>query len=181
MHNIQAPSDLLLLYRHGLLTVRAVAHHLRARAGQLRSPYSTRAIVSAAFPDALVTGVRLPEGLDEAASRTPQGIVIVYRRGASTAEQRFGISRAFADLFFDAGTGRDRAASTVGDAWPVEELATELLAPRDVLAEHVRRFPSPDPDEHHVYLDEVDHLASRFHVPARVIEEQIRELPRRTN
>jgi Zn-dependent peptidase ImmA (M78 family) len=155
-----------------------VAEDLRRRSGQKEPAFSTQQIVSACFPGALVTGHSLPPSIDEAVSRTPDGIVILYRRGMSTAEQRYAIAHALGHLIFDG----PEAACSVGSAGITEcearcdRFADELLAPLERLREFVTLVPPVGSDQEAVYLDQVDQIASHFHVPAGVIDRRIREL-----
>jgi Zn-dependent peptidase ImmA (M78 family) len=152
-----------------------IASDLRRRAKQAVPAFSTSRLVSTAFPDAIVTGYDLPSGIDEAVSRTKDGIVILYRRGMSTAEQRVAIAHGVAHLLFD----DDCRSGFVGSAARerrADAFAAELLVPLDELAKLLRVLPSKDPDEQQLYLDHVDHLASVFQVPAPLIRVRIREL-----
>jgi len=155
-----------------------VAADLRKRAGQVEPAYSTRQIVAARFPSALVTGATLRPGIEEMVSMRREGPVIVYSRALSGPSQRFAIGHALAHLLFDdssaaacAGRPGVRANEEQADAF-----AAELLAPLDELAPYVGRYPSEDPEEHELYLDQVDEIASHFVLPARVIDRRIREL-----
>lgn len=154
------------------------AAELRRRAEQLEPSFSTGRIIDDCFPGTLVTGGRLPPGVHEAVTRTPDGAVIVYERTLSIPDQRFAISHALAHLMWDGNRGR----CTVGHGgdlfaeYRADEFAAELLAPIAMLAEYVGRLPSTDPDQQHLYEDQVDQIASRFVVPAYVIDQRIRLL-----
>lgn len=156
----------------------AVAARLRATAGQTEPAFSTRAIVDACFPDAIVTGRRLPAGIHEAVSRTAAGTLIIYQRDLPTPDQRFAIAHALAHVLFDDARSACRVGF-VGDPEAearADRFAAELLAPLADLIEYVGRQPSDDSAEHEFYLDMVDEIASHFHVPSRVVDMQVREL-----
>jgi Zn-dependent peptidase ImmA (M78 family) len=159
------------------------AADLRMRAGQHEPAYSTRKIIGACFPDVMVTGGTLPDGVDEMVSRRPEGAVIVYSRAISGPAQRFAIAHALAHLLFDDDRARARPGCL---GLPFVErradcFARELLAPLVELAPYVGRWPSADPVEHELYLDMVDEIASHFVLPASVIQERIRELQQLTS
>ncbi len=155
-----------------------VATDLRRRAGQVEPAFSTRQIVEACFPGTLVTGGALPAGIEEMVSRRREGPVIVYARSLPGPAQRFAIAHAMAHLLFDdasaaacAGRTGIREREEQADAF-----AAELLAPLVELEPYVGRYASDDPEEHELYLDQVDEIASHFVLPARVIDRRIREL-----
>lgn len=155
-----------------------VARDIRRRAGQHEPKFSTRTIIEACFPEVLVSGARLPSGVDELVSRRRDGIVIAYSRSLSGPEQRFAIAHGLAHVLFDLDTPDvNIAPGRIGD--PAVEcradcFAAELLAPLDVLAPFIYRWPSPDEVENEIYLDMVDEIASQFVLPAEVIDLQIR-------
>ncbi len=158
------------------------AADLRRRANQVEPAFSTRQIIDACFPDVLVTGSQLEPGIDELVSSTPQGPVILYRRGLSTPDQRFAIAHGLAHLIFDGNKGVCRPGY-VGD--PEREsradlFAAELLVPLGNLAPYIGRQPSENAVEQELYLDMVDEIASHFHAPAWVIDQRIREVLRLT-
>ena len=153
------------------------AAELRSRSGQYEPAFSTRLIIDECFPDVLVTGSALEPGIDELVSSTPQGPIILYRRGLATPDQRFAIAHGLAHLIFDGNNGICRPGY-VGD--PERELradrfAAELLVPLVELRPYVGRRPSTNRTEHELYLDMVDEIASHFHVPAWVVDQRIRE------
>ena len=155
-----------------------IAADLRLRANQTEPAFSTRHIVEARFPGALVTGRVLPAGIDEAVSATRDGVVILYSRSLPTPSQRFVIAHALAHLLFDHRHGACRPGS-VGDENREERadrFAAELLIPLDRLAEYVGRWPSANEVEQHKYLDQVDEIASHFQVPSGLVDRRIREL-----
>lgn len=161
-----------------LSTLVEIAADLRQRADQTDPAFSTRQIIERCFPHALVTGRNLPPGVDEVVSETPQGIVILYRRGLPTPSQRFVIAHALAHVIFDRVRGGCRPGS-VGHASRekrADRFAAELLAPLNVLREYVGCWPSKDATESERYLDQVDEIASHFQVPAGLIDKRIREL-----
>lgn len=154
-------------------SIRAVARDLRCRARLDRPPYSTTKLVLTAFPNALVTGDELPDGVDEATSETPEGGVILYRRALPICEQRFAIMHGLAHLIWDAG----RVACA--DAWHerrADNFAAETLVPLEDLSAVWRVHPSRDPDRQRLYLDHVDQISSMFNAPVQVIRMRIREL-----
>ncbi|MGN6107077.1 MAG: ImmA/IrrE family metallo-endopeptidase [Kofleriaceae bacterium] len=164
-------------------TVVQVAAELREKANQKSPAYSTHQIVTTCFPDALVTGYRLPPGVDEAVSRRPDGIVILYRRGMTTPEQRVAIAHAVGHLVYDDDEiaclrSRMRCSATERRA---DAFAAELLVPLEELRHRLCVLPSRDPHEQAIYLDHVDHLASQFRVPAQLIRSRVRELAVATN
>ena len=157
-----------------------VAANLRLRSGQIEPAFSTHKIVEVAFPDALVTGRRLPLGVLEAVARTADGPVILYARGLSPAAQRFAIAHALAHLLFDGddafrqpGQPANRAVEERADAF-----AAELLVPLAELAPYVGRWPSDSTLDQDLYLDMVDQIASHFVVRSEVVDRQIRQLER---
>lgn len=159
-------------------TLVEVAAELRNRAGQTVPAFSTRQIVEASFPDTLVTGRVLPDGIREVVSRSPEGPVILYARGLSTGMQRFAIAHALAHLLFDdhrsfCEPGRPGVASVEKRA---DHFAAELLVPLAELRPHVHCWPSRDETEQEIYLDMVDEISSHFGVVAEVIDRRIREL-----
>lgn len=161
-----------------LSTTVEIAAELRLRAGQIEPPFSTRKIVSACFPKALVTGGQLPALVHEIVTSYPDGPVIVYARSLSGPEQRFAIAHALAHLLFDdAGACMSPGRAGVSDSEArADAFAADLLAPLELLRRLVTRMPSTDSEEHEIYLDHVDEIASTFSVPAHVIDSQIRRL-----
>lgn len=159
-----------------LSTLVEIAADLRHRSDQSEPAFSTRRITDACFPHALVTGRKLPDGIDEVVSETPQGVVILYRRGIPTASQRFVIAHALAHVLFDRVRGGCRVGS-VGSAARekrADRFAGELLIPMSYLRDYVGTWPE-DPDQDK-YLDQVDEIASHFQVPIPLVDKRIREL-----
>lgn len=165
-------------------TLAAVAASLRRRAEQTEPAFSTRQIIDACFPGTVVTGRALPRGVhdlvcvDDDAFRSHRAPhVIIYGRRGSSAEQRRAIAHALGHIIFDGARGecveRDAARELRCDRF-----ADELLVPLDRLDEYVCVGPSNDPEAMETYLDQVDQISSHFHVPARVVDMRIRELPR---
>lgn len=161
-----------------LSTLVEIAADLRRRAGQEEPAYSTHKIIETAFPDAVVTGRRLPPGVLEAVSRTSEGPVIIYARGLSAPAQRFAIAHALGHLILDGdeafrqpGQPRCEMVERRADAF-----ATELLVPLVELEPYVCRWPSSDEHEHEIYLDMVDEISSHFGVRCEVVDGRIREL-----
>lgn len=150
---------------------------LRRCARQVIPPYSTKRIIEACFPRIVVAGARLPIGVDEVVQPRSDGHIIVYARTLSVPEQRIAICHGLAHLIFDDdAAGLRPGCSGVRESEErADKFAIELLAPLAELQTIVRRIPSRDPDEHEIYLDHVDEIASRFSVPAAVIDSRIRE------
>lgn len=183
----------LLIDRHGVtvdalstMDTRAlarVASWIRELAEQKEPAFSTRQIIEACFPTALVTGGKLPDGVHELVSRRDEGPVIVYSRALSGPQQRFAIAHALAHLIFDGdeASARPGCAGRADCEERADAFAAELLAPLEELRPYVGRWPSLDAEEHELYLDMVDEIASHFVLPAMVIDEQIRRLVRITN
>lgn len=161
-------------------TLRMIAEAFRVRAEQTEPAFSTSKIIECCFPDAVVTGRSLPPGVHEIVTVTGDGPLIMYQRGLPTPDQRFAIAHAIGHLVFDFRHGRSLAPLNDESVEArADEFAAELLVPLDELAPYVGRFPAPDdPVAHELYLDQVDQIASHFHVPARVVDQQIRKLPR---
>lgn len=162
-----------------LSTVVEIAADLRQRADQFTVPFSTTQIIETCFPDALVTGRRLPKGVLEAVSRTQRGPVILYARGLSPSAQRHVIAHAIAHLVFDGPRAFRRPGQKVDPAVErrADEFADELLTPYEYLEPRVERWPAIG-GANEIYLDHVDQLASRFGVEATVIDRRIRKLRR---
>lgn len=161
-----------------LSTLVEIAAELRRTAKQTKPPYSTSQIISICFPDALVTGYRLPPGVKEIVSSCSDGPTILYSRSLSGPEQRYAIAHALAHLLFD----DRRSCMRPGRAGlPKHELradffGAEVIAPLSDVRRVAERGPSRDPEENEIYLDHVDQLASVFNAPARVIHAQIRRI-----
>lgn len=157
-----------------------VAADLRRRAGQIEPLFSTRKIIDACFPRLIVTGRELPAGIHEAVSRTADGEVLIYSRALPTAAKRFAIAHGLAHLLFDDSVSGCRVGY-VGDPHVearADSFAEELLVPLKMLREYVERQPPANDNstEREFYLDQVDEIASHFHVPSHVIDKRIREM-----
>jgi Zn-dependent peptidase ImmA (M78 family) len=159
-----------------LSTLVEIAADLRHRSDQTEPAFSTRRIIDACFPHALVTGRSLPAGVDEAVSETPQGIVILYRRGLPTPSQRFVIAHALSHVIFDRVRGGARPGSSghASREKRADRFAGELLLPMSYLRDYVGTWPT-DADQER-YLDQVDEIASHFQVPTGLVDKRIREL-----
>lgn len=157
-----------------------VAGKLRRDAGELDPPYSTTRIIEVAFPTCVVMGRHLPRRVDEMVTRTPDGPNIVYRRGMSTAQQRFAIGHGLAHLLFDDHTTSCRIgrAGVHFNEQRADDFSAELLVPMFELRKVARWWASKRPHDRDLYLDHVDQLASLFHVPQSVIAQRIRMLER---
>lgn len=157
----------------------AVAEALRNLARQFEPPFSVPAILGEAFPDAVVTGRDLPEGIEELVTVTDDGVLVIYRRDLSTAERRFAVAHAIGHLLYDVEHGElvrgavmDPEREDRADAF-----ARELLAPDRLLISRLIFWPDSGEDAE-IYADQVDRIASHFHVPSVVIDQRIRELER---
>lgn len=161
-----------------LSTLVEIAADLRCRSGLTKPPYSTSTIIEACFPDILVTGFRLPAGVDELVSVAREGPVILYSRSLPILDQRYAIAHALAHILFDdedvcMRVGR---AGVAANEQRADDFGAELLAPRAEIRAVLRMWPSKDAEDHEIYLDHVDQIASRFSVPSLVIDAQIRRL-----
>lgn len=158
-----------------------VAGDMRSRAN-LRSPaFSTQRIISVCFPEAIVTGRKLPDGILEMVTMTDSGApLIVYRRGLSSCEQRFAIAHALGHILYDFDSRGRLTSSSLSD--PVvesraDDLALELLAPLSMVSLHARDLPiDGDSLDQEEILDQIDRIASGFQVPSWAIAKQIRRL-----
>lgn len=162
-----------------LVVVVEAAAGIRARAGEWEPAFSTSRIVEQCYPGTFVTGGNLPPGIDEMITMTPDGPIITYQRKLPGPMQRFVIAHALGHLVFNDFTQEQATNRHLYD--PVVEeradaFAAELLAPMSLVAKFVQRMPSSDPEEHEIYLDHVDEIASRFAVPADVIDSRIRSM-----
>ncbi len=159
-----------------LSTLVEIAADLRHKSDQTEPAFSTRRIIETCFPRALVTGRELPVGVDEAVKITPQGAVILYRRGLPTPSQRFVIAHALAHVMFDRVRGgcRPGSAGHAGRERRADSFAAELLIPLSYLRDYVGTWPD-DADQDR-YLDQVDEIASHFQVPIAIVDKRIREL-----
>lgn len=155
-----------------------VASGLRRRAKQTQPAFSTRQIIEASFPCVTVTGGSLPEHVDEMLSIRSDGPIIVYKRSLPGPAQRFAIAHAIAHLLFDSpmNSARPGFRGCEQAEQQADLFAAELLAPLELLSALVTLWPSADPDEHELYLDQVDELATHFVIPAAVIDSQIHRL-----
>lgn len=161
-----------------LSTTVEIAADIRRRAEQTRAPFSTSRIIETCFPDALVTGFRLPPGVDEIVTLCREGPTILYSRALPVPDQRFAIAHALAHLLFDdasvcmlPGRAGVEAVEARADAF-----AAELLAPLSEIVADLGRRPSDDPEDHELYLDYLEQLASRYGLPVQVIDAQIRRV-----
>lgn len=162
--------------------IAAIAESLRRRAEQAQPAFSTRQIIDVCFPGTRVTGRHLPSGVhdlvcvDEDAFRSHRAPhVIFYNRRLSSERQRYAIAHALAHIIFD---GSSATCSHQRDARELrcDCFADELLLPLSRLGEFVSAWPSDDGAAREDYLDQVDRIASHFHVPAVVVNRRIREL-----
>lgn len=177
--------DVLKVTESNRATLENVAASLRRRSDQVEPSYSTRQIIDVCFPGTVVTGRRLPPDVDELvrvdelAFRTHRAPhVIYYNRDLPTADQRYAIAHALGHIVFDGA--RRGCAEDPRRELRCDRFADELLVPLVELQPYVSLYPLRDftADEIETYLDQVDQIASHFHVPPRVIDRRIRELPR---
>lgn len=163
----------------------AIAESLRRRAEQTEPAFSTRQIIDVCFPGTRVTGRHLPSGVhdmvcvDDDAFRSHRAPhVIFYNRRLSSERQRYAIAHAVAHVIFDGSNAICTHAHTDREL-RCDRFADELLLPLDRLGEYVGAWPREEPGEvHEDYLDQVDQIASHFHVHASVVDRRIRELQR---
>lgn len=159
-----------------------VAEALRNLARLTGAPFALPAIFGAAWPAGVVTGRVLPAGIEEIVTVTRDGPLIIYRRELPSPERRFAIAHAFSHLLWDLGgrakgAGRfDRRCEQRADAF-----ALELLAPDRLLWPLIVFWPHDGGDDSDIYADQVDRIATHFHVPTSAIDRRIRELECSTN
>lgn len=162
-----------------LSTLVEIAADLRRRSRQRRPPYSTQKIEKC-FPRLVVMGGELPDDIDELVTRSKDGDVIVYSRSISSARQRFAIAHAFAHLIFDMGVRKAACIpGRIGDPATerrADQLGAETLVPFAELQDIVRRWKPGMIEDRDLYLDHVDRIASRYHVPSALIDQRIRWL-----
>jgi Zn-dependent peptidase ImmA (M78 family) len=154
-------------------------------------------VIETCFPDIVVTGAALPKTLIEMAEVGADGRRnLLYRRGIDHATQRVGLAHGLHHFLSDlkvarAARRRGHAECNTNLRWlersgkfekdPIEVacdlFAGELLTPFDVLDTMAPKilFPS-DKTKLHLFLDEVDSLASRFNVPADFIQWRLADL-----
>lgn len=160
-----------------LSTLVEIAANLRRQSRLYFPPFSTTQLVERCFPDAVVTGRKLPAGVLEAVSRTPQGPVILYARGLSPTMQRYAIAHAIGHLVFDEGFRNPGEPAIPRVERRADAFADELLVPFEYLEPRVKRYPAPGV-RRDLYFDHVDQLASQFSVESTVIDRRIRQLTR---
>lgn len=161
-----------------LSTLVEIAADLRRKAQLTAPPFSTREIIEAAFPTAVVTGCELPDDVDEIVSRRPDGPAIIYARRLSGPGQRYVIGHGIAHLLFDDESACARAGSAGKPACEerADLFSALLFVPLDDLRPRVKHWPSSNLEDHEIYLDHVDQIASTYAMPAAVIDAQIRLL-----
>ncbi|MDQ1446772.1 MAG: IrrE N-terminal-like domain [Acidimicrobiaceae bacterium] len=152
-----------------------IAADLRRRADERQPSFSTAAIIATCFPKLTVTGhstTTVPLGMLMRA----MGHVIIYQRELPIPEQRVRIAHHLAHVIFD-GHGRIAACTYAPDAeMRADQFAAELLVPLDELKPFVWRLPPDENTKDVIYWNQCDLIASRFAVPARLIDKRIREL-----
>jgi Zn-dependent peptidase ImmA (M78 family) len=162
--------------------VMAAARDLRV--GQ--APYSTHAVLTAHFPDILVTGADLPENIHEQVSVLDEERTILYNRRLSSAMRRVAVMHGLGHILFDLHAQRMcQTQGTGSHAERLEELradyfAGELLAPLsdvDQAFKGVALFPR-DPLARRHFEDQLDHVASRLHLPRAMLRARARLLSR---
>jgi len=161
-----------------LSTLVEIAAELRRRAGLTKPPYSTTTIIQSCFPSVLVTGFRLPDGVDELATSASEGATILYSRSLPIPDQRYAIGHGLAHLIFDDRSACIRPGKRQPNKYErrADYFSAELLAPAADVRSLVELLPSDEGEDREVYLDHVDQLASKFCLPAHVIDVQIRRL-----
>lgn len=142
--------------------IAAIAESIRRRSEQHEPAFSTRQMIDVCFPGTKVTGRRLPAGVhdvvcvDGAAFRSHRAPhVILYNRALPSSAQRYAIAHALAHIIFD-GTQAPCSQEHPERERRCDRFADELLVPAGRLREYVCAWPSGDPDEQEVYLDQVD-------------------------
>lgn len=155
-----------------------IAAELRRCAGQTKPPFSTSIIIEACFPQILVTGFRLPPGVDEIVASCSEGPTILYSRSLSSPEQRHAIAHGLAHLIFDDRSAciRPGRAGVPKSERRADFFGAELLVPAADLRPLVERVPVDTGEDREIYLDHVDRLASFFAMPSAVVDLQIRRL-----
>jgi Zn-dependent peptidase ImmA (M78 family) len=165
-----------------ILEILSSASGARSRAALTRPPFSTHHIQDACFPDVLVTGDVLPEGVAEMVIEQGDKRTIIYNRRLPVPTQRVAIAHALGHLAFDDAIGNvHRDAVRYNSSNMVERradlFAGELLVP---LSEIDRVFDTAlfptDPVEVRVFDDAVDRCASLFAVPTRFIRWRLWDL-----
>jgi Zn-dependent peptidase ImmA (M78 family) len=174
--------QLLKVTSSNRVAIAAIAASLRRRAEQNEPAFSTRQIIDVCYPGTIVTGRTMPRAMhelvlvDEAAFRSHRAPhTIFYSRTLPTCDQRYAIAHALAHIIFDGANGscwnrnveRERRCDAFAD---------ELLVPLETMREYIAVWPSEEHADKERYLDQVDQIASHFHVPQRVIDRRIREL-----
>lgn len=156
----------------------AIAESLRRRSDQTLPSFSTRQIIDACFPGTIVTGRSLPAPVhemvlvDEAAFRSHRAPhVVFYSRALSTDAQRYAIAHAVAHIIFDGGARRTCGTPFDAREQRCDAFADELLVPLEHLREYVSVWRESDDPE--TYWDQVDQIASHFHVPQPVVHRRI--------
>jgi hypothetical protein len=164
----------------------AVTRELRGRARLLEPPFSTRAILDVCFPEVLVMGRTLPDGVDEMVFSLEEGAGIVYKRGLSTPEHRVAIAHGVAHVIWDLGKVQERMCrrhSPVVRIEIAEERAelfmAELLVPLEYLDGYVRYTEPASEEDVDAHLDMIDELASHFQVPVPLLADRVSDLGRR--
>lgn len=151
----------------------AVAYDIRQRVGKKGTYYSARTVIETCYPDVMVTGAALPPGIAEVVEVRGGQKTIFYNRRINPMAQRVAIAHGLAHIIFDLGTVERRECLRESERMATSRVerradlfAGELLAPLDEIDEHFDDdlFPR-DPALRQHFDDEVDHIASTFHVP----------------
>lgn len=163
------------------------ANWARKRCGLTSLPergFSTRLITERCFSKVAITGdAGLPDGVTEMVIRDRARFQLLYSRKVGAPSQRLGILHGcyhtISDLAFEDGirecnlTDRKFRQYIPGQERPEERacdlFAGAILVPFSMLDELAPEsiFPgTAGSDERRVFDDDVDHLASRFQVPA---------------
>jgi Zn-dependent peptidase ImmA (M78 family) len=159
----------------------AVAEAIRCQAQQTEPPFSLPEILEGLCLNAVVAEHDLPDGIEEIVSVTADGPLVILRRDLVLSERRFAIAHAIAHLVYDlpALTSRSGRITDEDREIRADWFARELLAPRRCVRPRIVYWP--DGVEIDIYDDQLARLASRFQVPSRAIDQQIRELERDAN
>lgn len=164
-----------------VIAIVAVVLDWRKKVGAAKPPYSTRALMRACFPDVLVTGAALPKNVFELVQVHGSERTVFYKRFIPTGTQRVAIAHAAAHLVFDAANSECATPtwSRRGVAIPTSPdlrerradlVAAEYLAPLDEIDKLLPEELAPTDENDRQHLDdEIDHVASRFHVPQKFL------------
>lgn len=172
-----APRSLL-----DFIAITTRARQLRTASGQARGAISSRLLLETCFPRVRVTGERLPRPVRETVTARPDGsATIVYNRKLDTPTQRVAVVHGLGHLVFDLDEGGelrcDEGAELVASERRCDLFAAEVLAPLDEID---ALFPGSlrprSAAGKSALADDVDYVASRLRVPAKLVRERLRDL-----